>query len=77
MNRSRTDEINAKGFVDLTHPDYKLLLDIYIYNEIGARMCYLIRSPVKCPWVVPGNSWRDGRPSEVRCIRDVFKAGKS
>ena len=23
MNRCRTDEINAKGFVDLTHPDYK------------------------------------------------------
>ena len=34
MNRSRTDEINAKGFVDLTHPDYKLLLDIYIYIYI-------------------------------------------
>ena len=83
MNRSRTDEINAKGFVDLTHPDYKLLVDIYIYiyiyiyNEIGAHMCYLIRSPVKCPCVFPGNSWRDGRPSEVRCIRGVFKAEKS
>jgi hypothetical protein len=25
-------------------------------------MCYLIPSLVKCPCVVPGNSWRDGRP---------------
>ena len=25
-------------------------------------MCYVIPSLVKCPCVVPGNSWRDGRP---------------
>jgi hypothetical protein len=25
-------------------------------------MCYLIPSAVRCPCVVPGESWRDGRP---------------
>ena len=30
--------------------------------ELGTHMCYLIPSLVKWPCVVPGNSWRDGRP---------------
>ena len=45
----------------------------HLYNNIclmciphPPAMCSLIGSPVKCPCVSPGNSWRDGRPSEAR-----------